>query len=257
MRIIFGSDLHVDLNNKGVPTMEALGDLLLVAGDTANNHIKAMIAINRLAPKFGHVVTVDGNHESYSNGKKLTVLRIPYEMEKLAAENVTVLTPTTMPVKIGDYYIVGENGWYAGFPEQPWEDQHQFWQDYMKDDSCCGITRHGMLPPLLAQAAAARVSDKLQEVAALGGKAIVMTHTGPSEKSVVWTTSAYWNMANGFYFNHYMQKVLDEFTDIVPAWVHGHVHQQTEYMYKNTYVVANPRGYSGENSAWKFRELVL
>jgi hypothetical protein len=237
--------------------MEALGDLLLVAGDTANNHAVAMTAVNRLAPKFGHVVTLDGNHESYSNGKKLTVLRIPYEMEKLAVENVSVLTPTTPPLKVGDYYIIGENGWYAGFLEHPWEDQHQFWQQCMNDDSCCGITRQGMLPPQLAQAAAARVSDKLATVKAAGGKAIVMTHTAPSEKSVIWKADRYWNRANGFYFNHFMQGVLDEFTDVVPAWVHGHVHQQTEYVYKNTYVVANPRGYTGENPSWKFRELVL
>jgi hypothetical protein len=36
----------------------------------------------------------------------------------------------------------------------------------------------------------------------------------------------------------------------VPLWIHGHTHESIDYEHKKTHVVANPKGYYGENKSF-------
>jgi predicted phosphodiesterase len=92
MKICVLSDLHVDSGSDPFPLPEA--DVLIVAGDTANNPQTAMTVINQLSRHFKHTIVVDGNHEHYSNAYDgASVSQTLFDMNALAFPDVHVLTP--------------------------------------------------------------------------------------------------------------------------------------------------------------------
>lgn len=80
------------------------------------------------------------------------------------------------------------------------------------------------------------------------GKTIVVTHMGPSIKSI---TKTYINdpVSAGFAsdLEHLVQKA--------DLWVHGHIHESVDYMIQGCRVITNPCGYRTRGGApenWKF-----
>jgi hypothetical protein len=48
---------------------------------------------------------------------------------------------------------------------------------------------------------------------------------------------------NGAYYSDLSELILDN--PQIKTWVHGHMHNQSDYMIGDTRVVTNPRGYMG------------
>jgi len=76
-----------------------------------------------------------------------------------------------------------------------------------------------------------------------GQKNVVITHHGPSLKSVEpdyhkdMTTAAYVSHLDGF-----IEQYQPDF------WLHGHLHNSSDYQIGNTRVLCNPKGYPGEEN---------
>jgi predicted phosphodiesterase len=228
-------------------------DVLVIAGDTANSPERTIKLLKEASPHYEHIVFVDGNHEHYSNLKHgrnpeqlLKVLQ--EQLEKSELENVTFLEHTS--ISIGDYDFIGVNGWYSmdalGNPDSNLE----WWREFMNDDERCHITASGFSPRLMAARDAAKLARRLEVTRAAGRKAFVVTHTAPLRESLVWKMSHLWNTSNSFYMSGFLGQVLEENTDIIPYWVHGHTHYAKMYKHMDTEVIINPRGYPSENRNW-------
>lgn len=73
------------------------------------------------------------------------------------------------------------------------------------------------------------------------GKNIVITHFLPSSESI---HKRYENSDLNPYFCCNCEGLMGE---NVPLWIHGHTHESMDYSHGFTRVIANPRGYYGEN----------
>jgi len=76
-------------------------------------------------------------------------------------------------------------------------------------------------------------------------KTVVVTHHAPSIRSIAWTDRA--DPLSPCYASDLEDMILKTEPAI---WVHGHIHQRVDYHIGTTRVVANPRGYPGERTAF-------
>ena len=82
------------------------------------------------------------------------------------------------------------------------------------------------------------------------GKTIVVTHHAPSEKSSLPQFAG--NTTNHGFYSPLDVMIEDSSIDV---WIHGHMHNSSDYMIGETRVICNPRGYKdvgGEN--WHFEK---
>lgn len=254
MKIAIVSDLHVDFYINLVKWRKFPADVLVIAGDISNSPERTIRLLKEVSPHYEHIVFVDGNHEHYSNlthGRttEMNIHRIKELCEAEGFTNVTFL-PTASLISINDYDFIGVNGWYSMDAMGDPDTNISFWQEYMHDDERCNITATGNSPRLMAARDAAKLTRRLELTRAAGRKAFIVTHTAPLRESLVWKISPVWNRANSFYMSSFLGQVLEENTDIIPYWVHGHTHYAKMYKHLNTEVIINPRGYPSENTKW-------
>ena len=72
-------------------------------------------------------------------------------------------------------------------------------------------------------------------------KTVVITHHAPSIHSI---PDRYRNDYLAAAFASNMEDLISDLE--IDLWVHGHIHDPSDYRIKNTRVVCNPRGYAGE-----------
>lgn len=253
MKICLASDLHQDIGQQPlIKWPEA--DVLVVAGDTANSLGEVVKFFDKLQRKssYQHILTVDGNHENYSNAPTgRTVADTRQRLLELLPEGVTFL-PAHAFVKIGDLHFVGRNGWYsfdyAGDPIA----NRAIWREEMNDCKWIGFDKLLQPPPWeLAEQDARDIHDIIAGIVAEDGKAkiVVVTHTAPHRDLV--NSDPRFLRTNAFYVNTRMQQVLEDFGSNIILWQYGHTHFRTEKMINGVYCIANPRGYPSENPSWE------
>lgn len=89
------------------------------------------------------------------------------------------------------------------------------------------------------------IDDSYDHLQKSFGKMVVVTHHAPSVKSVsqYYKSTEFDRQTNYSYYSD-----LESFIENRPkiaAWVHGHMHEEVDYMIGNTRIVTNPRGYLG------------
>jgi Icc-related predicted phosphoesterase len=79
-------------------------------------------------------------------------------------------------------------------------------------------------------------------------KVVMVTHHSPSHQSVA-------PQFRGSGINGAFASDLDGFIEFskINLWIHGHMHNVSDYMIENTRIVANPKGYPNEGSYSNFR----
>ncbi|NDB84196.1 MAG: hypothetical protein EB127_15990 [Alphaproteobacteria bacterium] len=83
-------------------------------------------------------------------------------------------------------------------------------------------------------------------------KFVVVGHHAPSFSSV---GVAYQNdtLMNGNFFTDLTEFIMDR--PQIKLWIHGHMHNKSDYMIQSTRVVCNPRGYWGYESCADYFKL--
>ena len=236
MKVHILSDLHLEFA-PFVP-QETAAEVVILAGDTGTGHSGVRWAQGAFADK--QVLYLMGNHEFYGHD-------IPKLTHKLEAEtqgsHVHVLENGVMV--IGDVVFLGCSLWTdfalngdapvgALVAEGMMNDfkRIRFYPGY-------GRLRAGHLRRIHADSV---LWLRQQFEVYSGRKMVVLTHHAPSPRSIPekWRDQP----INCAFASDLESLVVDSKAAL---WVHGHIHGQSDYVLGETRVIANPRGYPGED----------
>jgi Icc-related predicted phosphoesterase len=241
MKIWILSDLHLEV----VPLAELLtipdADVCVIAGDLCRGVANG---VHWLAKNIAHAmpcVYVAGNHEFYKNSIKEGV-----EDGRSAAQgyaNIHFLEQDL--VTIGGVCFIGATLWtdYRIEGHQQLAMMHA--RDRMNDYRAIALQKKPWRR--FVPEAAARIHDQSRAfiasaLAAVSLPTVVVTHHLPHRNSIPPRFTG--DLLNAAY--------ASDLEELVAAgrphlWIHGHVHDSCDHRIHQTRVVANPRGYGGEN----------
>ncbi|KWU19192.1 metallophosphoesterase [Burkholderia cenocepacia] len=233
------SDLHLDHADMG--PLDLLGDVLVLAGDTASvRYLEMMgLAASRYLEAKRPILLVAGNHEFY--GHRMDVaLR---QMHRWARRHGIVFLHNRK-VTICGVRVFGSTAWTdyefeggLGARGIHMETAARYLNDHRLirlDDAGRKFTPQDALR---AHQKAMRILDsRLGEP--FQGPTVVITHHGVHGNSVA-ARFAGSDINSAFVSD--LSAVIEEHQPA--AWFHGHVHDSFDYYLGKTRVVANPRGY--------------
>lgn len=257
MNIQLVSDLHLNFGDITLPG----GDLLIMAGDIfeASDWRKmASIAArydrfcNEELTKYSKVLYVFGNHEHYGGDYSKTLITIgdnlpPHvtvlensyvELEGIRFWGATMWTDMDRNNPLA---INAARGGLNDFAHIKWKHKvtqsngHSYWTSDFSPQASAQIHRQSL------QSLQHSLEDQVPH--------FVVTHHAPTHMSV---DPVYRNSTiNHCYYSDLSDLILDH--PNIRHWVHGHTHNQSDYMVGTTRVTCNPRGYYGyENSAERY-----
>ena len=235
------SDLHIEFAAFDPPPTDA--DVVILAGDI---HVREQgLLWARTAFTDRPVLYVAGNHEYYGRAypKHLHELK-----EQAEHSNVTVLENDS--VIIGDIRFMGCTLWtdfrLHGDPRLAGHSAAEVMTDYRKIRIGADYRR---LRPTDTAAIHRRSRDwlKVQLSGESPTRQVVISHHAPSPRSI--PAACFDDPLSSAYASR-----LDDFIEssTIDLWIHGHLHNSSDYRIGQTRIVANPRGYPDEaNPAFK------
>lgn len=236
MRIHILSDLHLEFAPFQPWKVEA--DVIVLAGDihTGLNGIKWI----REAFPAQPVIYVLGNHEFY--GQKIPKLT---DEIKLAAAGSKIHVLENGRVEIDGVVFLGATLWTDFRLNGDVVLAEVTAQTGMNDFRRIRITpSYRRFRPADARRFHAESLQWLfQEVEEARGKeVVVVTHHAPSPQSI---SLRYRNDPLNPAFASNLEPFIA--TSKAALWIHGHIHQHSDYVVDSTRVIANPRGYPNES----------
>lgn len=233
MKLLILSDLHLEFDDSFVidPSLEY--DAVILAGDITNN---PSYNVDELNPhEQSEVIYIAGNHEYYGNDISLynqKFLPKVYYFEE-NGENVRIICATLWT----DFAATGRKTECMAMAKM-------FMNDYRKiKDGNHNVRPQDILE--MHRYDLKFIENVLNE--RYEGKTVVVTHHGPSMKSVhpKFNSRDDMKFANSFYVSN-----LDHLVEKADLWVQGHTHCAHDYMIGKCRVVCNPRGYPGEDTGF-------
>ncbi|MBK3779859.1 phosphoesterase [Paraburkholderia aspalathi] len=239
MKLHILSDLHLEHAPFTPPDTDA--DVVVLAGDIAVGDQGVRWAQSAFADK--PVIYVPGNHEPY--GYEMSVWRAGIEQAAREAQNVFLLNvgavtfsrPGERPVR-----VMGATLWtdFAVFGKSRASSNARLVEQCLSDYRQIRVDGRALIwQDTLAwhEWELAWLKDECRAARARGEKVVVVTHHGPSLRS---SHHRYLNdpITAGFLSN------LEDFAaENVDTYIHGHVHNSSDFKLGNCRVVVNPRGY--------------
>ena len=243
MKIAYGSDLHLEFdpplwhNPLPIDNTEN-ADVLVLAGDiVSSSNLDGAVDsfFGHVSQQFPVVLYVMGNHEHYNGDFQQTKERLikfiqPYtniilmDNDHVELDGVTFFGGTMWTdLKSRDPYVVDV---VAGT-------MNDF--NYIKNGDRKFVPKDTLVEhdkTLAAlKACLANTKDKM----------VVVTHHTPSAKSS--HERFVGDPTNWAYYTELDEMILDN--PQIKAWIHGHTHDDYDYMIGETRVLCNPRGYVG------------
>lgn len=254
MKIAIMSDVHLEFGSMQVANVDGC-DVLVLAGDvlvartlqqtTAEPHtvaykdrLRYIEFVERCVQEFKHVVAIAGNHEFYGGKFVQTVSTLRHFYKQ---HGVYFLENDC--VELEGRKFCGCTLW-TNFNDDPVAMQQARWgiNDFKKivDDTGLNYTH---LSPQRVLNRHLDSSAWLYDVTTPGS--VVVTHMAPSNQSVAAHFQG--DPLNTYYYVDMSELMYQRSPQL---WIHGHMHDASDYQLYNTRVVCNPRGYAGyENTA--------
>ncbi|UCB60802.1 MAG: metallophosphoesterase family protein [Candidatus Bathyarchaeota archaeon] len=238
MRIQVLSDLHTEFSPYRIKPVES-SDVLLLAGDVAV--AKTLSRLETYVSLIAKdVVFVAGNHDYYYG----TFDEVNERLEEMDARLPNFHFLNNRAVIIGDTKFIGSTLWsdfdLASNPRR----FAQLVETMVSDFFVIDKSSHSKFSPrdCIRLNQASRTYLKEEVNAAFGGKKVVITHFLPSPKSIH-------SRFAGDVLNPYFCCNCEDLMDGgISLWIHGHTHESIDYTHQKVQVIANPRGYFGENN---------
>lgn len=246
MKIRIASDIHWEFDHRGGKefwTPSELPDdketVLILAGDLwwGNLSIKVIRTFNE---RFKKVLVVLGNHDYWHQDKSINMVLLDYWKGLEHLDNVELLDKD--PVIVDGVTFIGCTLWTDfnfGNPKVMADSANVMVADYSN-------IKH--FNPQIWEMENAANFLMIHEAVKKADPVVVVTHHSPSSMSV---HSRFKGSPDNYYFHSdYDEYIMDN--PNIKLWVHGHMHNFSDYMIRQTRVVANPKGYPYENP--HFRE---
>lgn len=242
MRIQIFSDLHLDVRPIKPITIMPGVDLVIVAGDTCEGALRAFEQLRRIVPMHIPIVMVMGNHEYY---RRFVPIELKLARSHGPAFNIRLVEDDTVVLGIR---IVGATLWtdYAIFGEANQAAVMNACASGMNDHRLIGWQKQPWLRFRPQEAALLHHRSKayLSETLAVpfAGPTVVVSHH-----------AVHWDSVHPrFRTDPVTGAFVSDLSALIethrPAlWVHGHVHNSSDYRIGETRVVCNPHGYGNEN----------
>jgi Icc-related predicted phosphoesterase len=252
MKIQIFSDLHVDVLPIKKITIADDVDLVIVAGDTCEGALKAFEHLRRIVPMHITIVMVLGNHEYYRRfiPDELAAARAhaPGFNIHLLENDTRVLEGRSREVGGGAMRVIGATLWtdYRAFGEANLGLVMNACADGMNDHRRIGWQKRPWQRFRPREAAAMHHQSKshIESVlaTAFDGPTLVVTH-----HAVHWSS-----IDPKFRRDHLTGGFLSDQSALIATyrptmWVHGHVHNSSDYRVGDTRIICNPHGYGPEN----------
>ncbi|MDO8521292.1 MAG: DUF45 domain-containing protein [bacterium] len=249
------SDIHLEfapLNN--LPELATDKDgILILAGDVCPYNSRDFLLIpflRAMSLRFSKVLYVLGNHEFYGYGSlTLGYRKVRQLIRDAKIKNVHLLQDRTLT--IGTTAFIGATLWTDFDKRDP--NSMLLASRRMADfgEILChtSLGESRRINPVdiyeAHQKSRRYIFRTVKKQRALGKKTVVIVHHGVSTLSVHKRFAG--DRINGSFVSDLSEEILDTGPNLI---IHGHIHDPVDYMIGNTRVVANPRGYPGENTAW-------
>ena len=220
------SDLHIEFYRS--PGREAFNEIdvvaptLISAGDL-NICYQLGAPVREILKKWERLILVAGNHEHYHASKEAVAEKFAWLKNKYG-DRIYPLQNDSVTIEGTTFH--GTTLWFP--------------PSYQ---ATLPVNQRGMSDFHVIERFSSWVFDANKEAVEflkqnVSPGDVVITHHAPSEQSVMpWYK---FSEMNAFYFTP-LEGVIRELKPNV--WIHGHMHDHTEYEIHDTLVVCNPRGY--------------
>ncbi len=233
MKLHIISDLHLEFGDFDPPDTDA--DVVVLAGDTAVGGAGIRWAQTRLLNK--QVIYVAGNHEFYKQAlprhlQKLRDFAAGTNVHFLENDAITMDGVTFLGCTLWTDFALFGNAEIAQFEAQRGMMDYQV----IRVDPSYRRLRPSDTKRMHAESVAWLAGELERR---RGEKIVVVTHHAPSARSIA-----------GQYARDLLSAAFASNLDAVVAqsgaatWIHGHVHNNVDYLIGHTRVLANPRGYA-------------
>ncbi|MDR9759431.1 metallophosphoesterase [Rhizobium redzepovicii] len=253
MKVCVFSDLHLEFGQAFVQSPPPEADVLVCAGDLLTRGIAP--SIEWLATNISSsvpVVFVAGNHEYYGASVQESIR----DARSLRGRYPHIHFLENEAVDIGDVRFVGGTLWTdfrinGGDPELAMATAQTSMNDYRRIK--LSKIPYRKFKPIHAyrkhQETRNFLASELRD--GEGRKTVIVTHHAPSLRSIDP------EFRNDPLSACYASDLENLIVETRPAlWVHGHVHHRNDYMIGESRVIANPRGYPGEGTAFDLRLII-
>jgi Icc-related predicted phosphoesterase len=244
MKIQIFSDLHLDVHQIKPIAIMAGVDLVIVAGDTCEGVLRAFGHLRRIIPMHIPIVMVLGNHEFY---RKFIPDELALARSHAAAFNIHVLENDT--VVIGGVRFVGATLWtdYRVFGDANHAAAMNACASGMNDHRLIGWQKQPWLRFRPQEAAQLHYQSRtyLEGVLAApfaGGPTVAVCHHAVHWESVHPRFRS--DPATAAFVSD-LSALIERYQPTL--WVHGHVHNSSDYRVGGTRILCNPHGYANEN----------
>ena len=260
MKIAIASDIHLEfkpiiLRNDGSADVLVLaGDILTANHLTRESYLTPAIKsfMTSCVDNFKNVIYVAGNHEHYDHDFQRTYddLRKYFEYD-----NLHILDKQS--IVIDDVTFVGGTMWTDMNKSNPTTLLNI---RSMLNDFILVTNHHGkrkFTPEDSVEDHCKMVDFIFDSIKDPSKKYVVVTHHAPSEMSIhpMYKINAFNLISNSAYYSNLEHIMLDN--PQIKYWIHGHMHNEFDYMVGDTRVVCNPRGYPGQNRGFKLKHVEL
>lgn len=242
MKIRIMSDIHNDVNYKYPFRLADVDKFTIVAGDISGSRYDT---INWVNDNMKNGIIIGGNHSGYSDDN-VSLQHIHKDLSNYykLEDNVSYLENNYKI--IDDIVFIGATLWtdfkLYGESFQLWDMQNSV--KYMNDYKYNHYEDNGELRLLrpedtldMFNKSFEFIRDTVKKFS--DKKVVIITHHAPSIKSI---HAKYLNgFSNACYASNLEQFIL--LNPNIKLWIHGHVHNNFDYIIGDTRVVCNPRGY--------------
>lgn len=268
MKIAVGSDIHLEFGPLNINN-DADAEVLVLAGDicVASRFNDGYIDFFKKSSElFSDVIYIMGNHEHYNGDFALSETVLREQLSKY--KNIHFLENQT--VKLGDVTFIGGTMWtnmnhsdaltmmqakgqmndFRHVKNSAKRVTKRVPKRQLGEDSCYFSDGYSFksetatFSPEDSVDEFDRFFEYLNNVVAdkHDGKFFVCTHHAPSYLSVA-SMHAHDKLMNGAFASSLEDWILDH--PEIKFWVHGHMHNESDYTIGDTRIVCNPRGYIG------------
>jgi len=239
MIIAIGSDLHLEhsyfeLENKGADILILAGDIFTLL-DSYERMIRYFDFFADACDNFKYVVYIAGNHEHYH----MRFNQCNDYIHKLEAKYPNFIYLRDSKWEYEGITFLGNTMW-----------SNQLNANYQSMQRSKNFSDFYCIKNFTAIDAIEEFNETTRFLAEnTTNNSIVVTHHAPSERSVHARYKG--NPDNGSYYSDLDSLILATQPKL---WIHGHMHDSSDYKIGGTRIICNPRGYPRENPAgWDFK----